>query len=76
MQGVWPCIEASPIVCLPRYEIQIFSVSREDALIKSSEKLAKDSFFFVMADSKLVTAFLKGKVSALLDEGQSERQVS
>ena len=29
-----------------------------------------------MADSKVVTAFLKGKVSALLDEGQSERQVS
>ena len=29
-----------------------------------------------MAESKLVTAFLKGKVSALLDEGQSERQIS
>ena len=29
-----------------------------------------------MADPKVVTAFLKGKVSAFLDEGQSERQVS
>ena len=29
-----------------------------------------------MADSKVVTAFLKGKVSALLAEGLSERQVS
>ena len=35
------------------------------------------TFFFVMADVKVVeSAFLKGKVSALLDEGQSERQVS
>ena len=35
------------------------------------------TFFFVMADVKVVeSAFLKGKVSALLGEGQSERQVS
>ena len=35
------------------------------------------TFFFVMADVKVVeSAFLKGKVSVPLGEGQSERQVS
>ena len=37
----------------------------------------QNSFFGIMANDKVVmTAFLKGKVSALLNEGHSERQVS
>ena len=51
------------------------SVERNSKFIKTRES-SSHNLFLVMAEPKLVTAFLKGKVSALIDEGQSERQIS
>ena len=52
---------------------QSFSFNEKMPRLKPAKET---SFFFVMAESKVMTTFLKGKVSALLGEGQSERQVS